>query len=793
MNNNLSERVNRCPQFHRHHRERGIDLKMRSFALYSMSAKLQHIERRMVIVMAKEKQSDLYIHGYEIDVPGDSKVSNYTKRDLESVDWENEFDMQRENLLRALRIRNQYGILGRSATQCLAEVHKLGPDLPLVKFITVELLQAIFLMNSYTERNVPASPRSLHRLWKSCDCLVEAYVSRIRGNEKDDNDERGYILFRMRLHTLHYRLHFDRDKCLHIMGRIAKKFDKKTRSKYGIGDRYMSVVNRIDECSTRLMEHHKHLIALETATTHDQVTSAAAFIVSRCELARYFWTKVDAKSMSFQKYRRLTIEIVEASHEWIYTFSSDSLSEFDKQTLEWLSLKPGDLAGCQFEHFFLENPTWAKPFVLKPDGNFFTAQPHAAFAFPFKLFETLLPDNDDLSQVLPDCKSEVLEELVFETVSIAMPSARVYKNVQWTDPQNGNIYENDVIVIAGNQIFVFEAKSGKIADQAKRGAIMSLKGSLEKLFVEPAQQSERLQHYLNENSTSFKLSEKGSSRTIDIDLSKPKEVYRFSVIMESVASITASRRFFEGLELIERGTPWAPAFSINEFQMIAEHLDSEVSFGHYLSRRYSIDKLLDFDGDEQDLLSMYLTNGFCILGENTTTDRVLIASDMYAREPKNSRDNRKNSDVVGIRLNHFWKSIVDRVYLGDPAIDQHKFDILFTLLNQPPPGLAHLHKRISKWKSGGGGISKSGQHTKYVIGERQYIVMINFVYPKHFIGPEQVIDLCRSLAHSASENFFGTSDCVVLTYMKGSKALTFDVISFFRALRSNRPDGGPLF
>lgn len=48
--------------------------------------------------------------------------------------------------------------------------------------------------------------------------------------------------------------------------------------------------------------------------------------------------------------------------------------------------------------------------------------------------------------------------------------------------------------------------------------------------------------------------------------------------------------------------------------MIAKHLDSEVSFGHYLSRRYSIESLLDFIGDEQDLLSMYLTNGFLCFG-----------------------------------------------------------------------------------------------------------------------------------------------------------------------------------
>jgi hypothetical protein len=35
--------------------------------------------------------------------------------------------------------------------------------------------------------------------------------------------------------------------------------------------------------------------------------------------------------------------------------------------------------------------------------------------------------------------------------------------------------------------------------------------------------------------------------------------------------------------------------------MISKYLDSEVSFGHYLSRWYLIEDILDFIGDEQDL------------------------------------------------------------------------------------------------------------------------------------------------------------------------------------------------
>ncbi|MGO8506652.1 hypothetical protein AB9F35_35590, partial [Rhizobium leguminosarum] len=43
--------------------------------------------------------------------------------------------------------------------------------------------------------------------------------------------------------------------------------------------------------------------------------------------------------------------------------------------------------------------------------------------------------------------------------------------------------------------------------------------------------------------------------------------------------------------------------------MIAKFLDTEVSFVHYLTRRATLEDLIQIEGDEQDYLSLYLTNG----------------------------------------------------------------------------------------------------------------------------------------------------------------------------------------
>ncbi|KIN68774.1 NERD domain protein [Sulfitobacter donghicola DSW-25 = KCTC 12864 = JCM 14565] len=374
------------------------------------------------------------------------------------------------------------------------------------------------------------------------------------------------------------------------------------------------------------------------------------------------------------------------------------------------------------------------------------------------------------------------------------PSAKVYRSVIWDDPKDGKGYEHDVVAVLGNQIFMFEAKSGKIKEPARRGGIPSLKSTLKELFVEPAEQSQRLQEYLNEYGKTAQLSQKGSKEPVDIDLTKPKAVYRFGVTIEGLASLTAGRRYFESLGLIAGSSPWAPSLSIGELLMIVKHLDSEVSFGHYLSRRYSIESLLDFVGDEQDLLSMYLTNGFCVLGDDTRQNTlILVDADDMVRTPKTPVDDRRNCDISGVQLAPRWKSIVREVYAGHPKIDRHKFDIIFAILNMPPPMLMHLQRRIGRWKTGGGGSSKSGEHAKYAVGDRQFVVLLNYMDKQQLRTTHDITGWCRTMAMSVADDFEGTTDCVVVTLYKHSSTRTYDGISFFRVKPSSSGRLGATF
>src|SRR3546814_12455166 len=90
--------------------------------------------------------------------------------------------------------------------------------------------------------------------------------------------------------------------------------------------------------------------------------------------------------------------------------------------------------------------------------------------------------------------------------------------------------------------------------------------------------------------------------------------------------------------------------------MIAAHLDTEVSFFHYLTRRATIEEQISFDGDEQDLLSMYLVNGFQLDADALAGRQVRFGmADAPVRGPKVTREDRTEFATPGVELPSSWR------------------------------------------------------------------------------------------------------------------------------------------
>lgn len=353
------------------------------------------------------------------------------------------------------------------------------------------------------------------------------------------------------------------------------------------------------------------------------------------------------------------------------------------------------------EHFFMNNPIWRRPFVALDEDRLFLPLPSLFYAFPFQIFEQLIPPNSILEKAYSKARSSFLEEMIDLHVASAMPSARSFRKVLWRDDASGVLYENDVVAILGNTIFIFEAKSGKLDDAARRGGERSLLGNFRELFVEPGEQARRLENYINTKGKDARLWLKDTGEFITLDLERPKIVHKISVCIEHFASLTSAKHNLKVLGAVHDDDAWAPVLSLGELMLVWRYLDTEVSFFHYLTRRSTLEELVDFEADEQDILSLYLINGLCIDPAEVKGKQFrFLEIDGVVRTEKTPRQNRREVEIYGIPLSSYWKSVVEEIY-NDAAL-RHRFDIIQIILNQNPHSLASIEQIAGEWKNGSG-------------------------------------------------------------------------------------------
>jgi hypothetical protein len=274
----------------------------------------------------------------------------------------------------------------------------------------------------------------------------------------------------------------------------------------------------------------------------------------------------------------------------------------------------------------------------------------------------------------------------------------------WRDDASGTLYENDVVAIIGNTIFLFEAKSGKLDDVARRGGEQSLMRNFKELFVEPGKQARRLENYLNSKGVDAKLWIKDTDEMVLLELDKPKVVHKFSVCLEHFSALTSAKHNLKVFGAVKDEDAWAPVLSLGELMLIWRFLDTEVSFFHYLTRRATLEELVDFEGDEQDILSMYLMNGLCIDPEKLQGRQLRFLNiDGAVRSRKTPRRNRTEFEIFGIPLNYYWRSTLEEIY-RDTSL-RHRFDILQVVLNQDPHSLAGIVSQSYRTRKSGNAAS----------------------------------------------------------------------------------------
>jgi hypothetical protein len=597
-------------------------------------------------------------------------------------------------------------------------------------------------------------------------------------------DERESVIHKVRLHTIYRRNAFLRSDCESVVSAILRRFDH--LSEQQIGFRLSSMFESLISVYKKIEHRFNHFFDLmrkaHLSESEEEISEIISFYCSISLAAKRCWALCERSCRSLEGRRWVAFQLSELCNSWIYTLEKDDLRvEFGSiflEFLEKLSIKQGELSALNPQHIFMNNPVWRRPFIALGDGRIFLGRPGLLYGFPFQIFEQFVLSNSILEKAYSEARSEYLEEVIFNYVSSAFPSGSVFRHVMWRDPVTNKEYENDVLAIIGNIIFLFEAKSGRLDDVAKRGGELSLLTNFKELFVEPGEQATRLESYLNSAGPSARLWLKGHEGSIALNLDRPKIVHKFTICFEHFDSLTSAKYYLKILGAVTDESAWAPVLSLGELMLIYRHLDTEISFFHYLTRRATFDDLVDFEGDELDILSLYLINGLC-LDQEALRDRKLhfIEIDGIVKKEKTPRRNRKEFEVYGVPLSEYWKGVLREIYEDESF--HHRFDALQTVLNQDPHSLAGIESQIRRWRKGGGG-RKNGDilFSKFKIGNRVFV--LGYYLLKHRIDGEEWVKRSRNIAWEGAVSLFEASDCVTFLRVKRSKDRAFDALSFHR-------------
>ncbi|WP_186397202.1 hypothetical protein [Stappia sp. TSB10GB4] len=531
--------------------------------------------------------------------------------------WRAEFTVSRESLTAFFAGRDPLIVLARTALQYLMQgvggTGNLSQVRPLEQ-VELEIAQAFVLMTEAPFKAVPTSPGNFVRYWALMSRHIHGFI-RKQPETPGESELSAAVRRGARLQTLYYRNLFSRQDCESTILAVLSKLDQQSEAALGyrLSELFASTVKLATLVEGRVRVFGGHLNDLLYSPHREKVEAAIEFFRSSYPVAGRAWRYGETRFEDLEQLRLAGFQMSELSWPTAFTFDRATLAEqFPAAIVDALydmSLAPGELKDTNPEHIYLNNPIWKKPYIRLADGSLFAALPQLVFSFPFAIVEGLMVGHKKLEVAYEDARADHLEQAIAALLSTAMPSAIIYRGVVWDDPNTDKTWENDVVALLGNFIFVFEAKSGRIKDAARRGGDLSLRKNFKELFVEPGEQGWRLQNFLDtcRQTASFRL--KSDNSTLDFQLDRPKVVFRYSVCFEHFANLTSARHYLTSLGLIGSDTAWAPVLSLGELHMICRYLDTELAVQHYLTRRSSIDDLIEFEGDEQDILSLYLTNG----------------------------------------------------------------------------------------------------------------------------------------------------------------------------------------
>jgi hypothetical protein len=253
----------------------------------------------------------------------------------------------------------------------------------------------------------------------------------------------------------------------------------------------------------------------------------------------------------------------------------------------------------------MQSPIRTKPVIKLDDGRNFVPLPGLLHSFLSEIADTWMSKNPALRTKYLKRRARFLEDRLTTMVVPAFPGSLVASGIYWTDPSNGKTSESDCLAVIGPFALIFEGKSERVDDSARRGAekrlVDNLAGLIDepaeqaqrfscayrtrhrtaRLIDEPAEQAQRFAEFLetSQGTTSFKTRGNGE---ITVDLSNIHRAVCVSITLDWLPATAICWKALVAAGIVSTTRRPAVNMSLADLLVVLEVLDSPTLRLHYL-------------------------------------------------------------------------------------------------------------------------------------------------------------------------------------------------------------------
>src|SRR6266496_4842753 len=278
------------------------------------------------------------------------------------------------------------------------------------------------------------------------------------------------------------------------------------------------------------------------------------------------------------------------------------------------------------------NPSaiYARP-LIKHRGDYYLFHVPLVKRSALRLIEGIIEDVDESywRESFLRKRDEYLENASVELFRRLLPGSEYFQNLHYDCIEEGQAKraEVDGLFIFDDTLLIVGAKASKFSDEARRGAIKSLKSDLDAIIDTAYRQGSR-ELELVRSTKDVPFFDETGKEVLRVRLSNFERAFLVSVSLEKLSSLSTSLFALRTLGLIQ-GREWPWSVALNDLRVIAEITDHPTTFLHYLTRRVACNAFEQLTAsDELDMFAHYMQLGLFFENDEQfkSTDLYMIAS-----------------------------------------------------------------------------------------------------------------------------------------------------------------------